>query len=165
MSVSLPLLFPLLCPKPELTLSAGTQCWERARRFPVALAQEARKRTPNARRVGEHHPFFRFFLFSQVTAPKWQDSLKDQNSEGGEPTSGLSGAVVPRAWGPNPPFFFSLSVLQLFWPQGCGHSYGSTWQSRVISSLLAKWPKKRSPMELQSIGDHGVGGLVAVGEE
>lgn len=44
--------------------------------------------------------------------------------------------------GPKPTISFSPLVV---WPQGRGHSCGSTWQSTVISSFLAKWPEKEKP--------------------
>lgn len=140
--VSLPWLFPLVCPKTELnTLPAGTRHRQRARRCPVALAQGAGKKTPDIQRVGEVPHFFPPLCSLRPQPPRaaWGNrSLQDQNSGGGEHSSGFSRTVVPRGWGQSSRYFFlSLVFLSVFlyclnW--GCGHRCGSSWWNRIMKS-------------------------------
>lgn len=130
--------FPLVCPKTELnTLPAGTRHWQRARRCPVTLAQRAGKKTPDTQRVGEIPHFFPPLcsLRPQPPGAAWSNrSLQDQNSGGGEHSSGFSRTGVPRGWGQSSRYFFSLWCFSLLLALGIWHRCGSTWQNRIMKS-------------------------------
>lgn len=125
--VSLPWLFPLVCPKTELnTLPAGTRHWQRARRCPVALAQGAGKKTPDTQ-SGGNPSFFSSSLFSQAIAPK--SSLGQQEPAGPELWRGRTFLWVQqnsgsKRMGPKLAIFF-LSLVFLFFSIACTGDVGT----------------------------------------
>lgn len=116
---------------------------ERVRKHPVALAQGAGRRTPDTQRVGEIPYFFPSLGSLKPQPPNgdsslWQQEPQDQNSEGGEPSSGFSRPVVPKEQGQTLPFLVSLSSSRLAPGMRAQLWKYTAEQSNETSSFLAK---------------------------